>query len=383
MSGVGKASESMLDWAARAVAAARDERRGSRDKSATLEQLEQIGKLTRWATNYIEHPLYAEGWDAVKVHIVPLNNKGYDFQTLMELGRTRKEGRRTPWTIEEERSAFLEYNWHRRVVAETLLRCAASGSDCMSAKDADVVIESAKRYVTLMNRITEINLGLVVHLYCKIKARMSGVSTRKEATYLDIYGTKVNAEEVMSILGECLARCVMGFDVSRGFRFSTYAHRASMNEWASVLERMKSKTTGARIVRDKLRNEMQVAGYMIQSKQSAKRQAETHEEQIKDATEYVRAVALGEIGLDVLSDKERAVVQVEYRLGSYAAPGRRGDRIIALGFKTRQRFEQVLAVALKKIRRSMPGTIVPKAWAHQLEAEVGAIDDEGGKEDAR
>lgn len=106
---------------------------------------------------------------------------------------------------QEEVTIFLRYNYARYRLSKLI---EAQKEECFSLLRARELLLWHKRVLNLRSDITTANMGLVTAMIKKIKI------------------TNTDFEELFSEGSLALLRAVNKFDVSRGYKFSTYACRA-------------------------------------------------------------------------------------------------------------------------------------------------------------
>lgn len=113
----------------------------------------------------------------------------------------------------QERALFLQFNYARYRVAELRKRI---GSESLSSDDAREIIHWYRRSRELRDQIAEFNLALVLAMSKRVRAR-------------DVEFADLISEGNMALL-----RSIDKFDVSKGFKFSTYACRAILKGFSRI-----------------------------------------------------------------------------------------------------------------------------------------------------
>jgi len=214
-----------------------------------------------------------------------------------------------------ERQLFLQYNYARRRLAELLRADAARPS----GRRARSMVRWYSRVLTWRARLVRANLALVVAMARRI--RIPGVEF----------------PELISEGNMALLRAVEKFDVSRGFKFSTYACRAILK----AFHRMATKTGK---YRQRFPTEYEPS--MDKSDWDERK----HEIQLGDSVEALREILSGNRAN--LSELERTVVMERYSIGS-GGPGKTLAEVGKTVGLTNERVRQIQKTALGKIRAAL------------------------------
>jgi RNA polymerase sigma factor (sigma-70 family) len=281
-------------------------------------------KLAAAPVKYHDDPLYHEpSPQEAEQHVRELVRQAE--QSLPE--RTDPESRRIPRGLPAyladlyrtpllsaglERALFLEFNFHKFRFAELRGRVDPLLS---GRRDLDRLERHLRLARRVKNRIVTANLRLVV-----------SVARKHLRPGLDLM-------ELVSDGNIVLMRAVEGFDIHRGFRFSTYATLALMKGFArSVPELQSPRARGAELAQD-----------VAQRDESLLRFGER---------DQIQAL------LGRLDEEERRVVAAHYGIGGTPSIPEEAATLEnlsqALGM-TRHRVRQIEQAALSKLRRLAAG----------------------------
>ena len=240
-----------------------------------------VTKGKKSTDGYVFHPLFQEKDAKRKVFRVRIDspqNKGSWNESLsaISLGCDRNipSEKNKLLTREEEYWLFLQYNYARFRLSK--LRETQETRE-LNDKEKEMVDEYEKEFSRIQEMIVNSNLGIVVKLASKYS------------------GELVDFAEAISIANEALINAIRNFDISRGFKFSTYAYTSIQRLiWRKVNQEEKLKRRNVEI------NEDYPSPFVSQQKHV--RQAETAEfvdtfEQFKEET----------------SDRERVILEGRMR----------------------------------------------------------------------
>jgi RNA polymerase sigma factor (sigma-70 family) len=282
-------------------------------------------KLTAATVKYHDDPLYHDDAQAAEEHLRDLVRQAEQAlpeKPEVEMKRVPRglppylaELYRTPLLSPGlERALFLQFNFHKYCFAE--LRGRLDPHLCRR-RDLDRLERHLRLARKIKNRIVTANLRLVVSVARK--------HLRRE---LDLM-------ELVSDGNIVLMRAAEGFDVHRGFRFSTYATLALMKGFARSVPEMQAARAQA---------------------------ASALAEEIAQRDEsYVRVGDRDQLDalLERLSEQERRVVAAHYGLGE-----RDGVTLENLSKSlgvTKHRIRQIEQSALGKLRRLVADSSSPAA----------------------
>jgi RNA polymerase sigma factor (sigma-70 family) len=204
-----------------------------------------------------------------------------------------------------ERALFLQFNFHKFRFAA--LRGRLDPHLCRR-RDLDLLEHHLRQARRVKNRIVTANLRLVV-----------SVARKHLRSELDLM-------ELVSDGNIVLMRAVEGFDVHRGFRFSTYATLALMKGFARSVPELRPRGP--------------VAGTLVKEigRRDAALQAVGERDQLRSL-------------LNRLSDDERRVVSAHYGVGPGHGEGATLEALSQVLGVTRHRVRQIEQEALLKLRR--------------------------------
>ena len=311
----------------RGLALRRLARRTCRPKSAIWRVIttERLAKLNKRKVKFIDDPLYhqpeaagvvdqivrasfEQALDTPSTGAMPGNRVPRDLPPyLAELYRSAL------LTPAQERALFIQFNLHkfqfvgaRRKIEEQFVR----------SRDINQLETLLRRVTDVKNKLLQANLRLVVSV------------ARKHVR------TGVSLMELVSEGNLTLMRAVEGFDVHKGYKFSTYATLALMKEFARAVPTLLAHRAG------KPTDALMDGLLDVRGTQSAERFAQRDE--------------IGML-LGKLDDRERAVLVAHFGLGEPSERSRAADPLTyaelgkQLGL-TKQRVRQIEQGALSKLR---------------------------------
>jgi RNA polymerase primary sigma factor len=205
----------------------------------------------------------------------------------------------------QERALFLKYNFHRYQFAMAHRRLDLQLARCRDVKELEGYL---RRATDAKNRILSANMRLVASV------------ARKHMR------PGMNLTELMSDGSLTLMRAVEGFDIHRGYRFSTYATLALMKGFARSVPEMQARKKSVNVEQEML--------------------AEVADRRASD-TVVVRDEL--QTLLSHLDDRERRVVAAHYGLADRANPSTYEQLAEQFGL-TKQRIRQIEHAALTKLR---------------------------------
>jgi RNA polymerase sigma factor (sigma-70 family) len=279
---------------------------------------DRIARLTARKVKFIDDPLYHEpdAASAIKSIVdaeqLPASPRGEELRIPRDLPPYLQDLYRTPLlTKQRERALFLKFNFHKFQFARA---SAQLEPQFARARELSEMEGHLQRSVETKNDLIRANLRLVVSV------------ARKHLR------PGMNLMELISDGNITLMRAVEGFDIHKGYRFSTYATLALMKGFARSVPLMRGKSKT--ITQDEILAEL----------------PDIHSESSGDgliARDQVRQL------LSRLNDRERSVIQAHYGLSlrsegasepaTYEEVGRQ------LGL-SKQRVRQIEQIALSKLR---------------------------------
>ena len=239
----------------------------------------------------------------------------YALMPAIEGERAPSSGKLPRLSADQERTLFLRYNYAKYRLARLL----GARDDRWSSKIRREVEQWRQRALATREKLVHANLALVPSM----AKRMRGC---------DLEFGELVSEGHLAVL-----RSVEKFDVSRGFKFSTYACRAII----ACFRRMASKS---------LRNIARFPVAFDPEMECSDVGERCHEEQRQDAIEMVREVL--QRNLAGLNQVECRIIQERF---SMSAAGKRrtlGQISLSVGLSV-ERVRQIIKEALAKIRKAM------------------------------
>lgn len=264
---------------------------------------------------YVYHPLFesagaAEEWfgeGAEQVEVAAWTH----FPEVAEDVSVRPAGR-TALSVEGEARLFLQYNYARYRLAGLI-----------AAQRRRQSAVRARRMIVWYERVTELQAKLV-------GANMALVLAMAKRTRI----RNVEFSELVSEGNMALLRSVEKFDVSRGFKFSTYACRA-------ILKSFHRLATNTGRYRQHFPTEfdpkLERSDYDVQR----------HERQRDDSVDALREILARNRA--ALSDVERTVLMERFAIGT-GGKGRTLSEVGKLVGLTNERVRQIQNAALAKLR---------------------------------
>lgn len=238
------------------------------------------------------------------------------FPESYEESLQQDRGRRT-LSSSQERELFLRYNYARYRICRMVGQCGAKSAGDLIPSELSLWLERVRRY---REDIVSANMGLVLAM--ARQTRIDGVEF-----------TEIVSEGNMALL-----RAVEKFDVSRGFKFSTYACRAILKSF----NRLASKN-----IRYRQHFPVEFDPELEQSDADSRR----HEVQQAESVDYIQHLLAKNSAK--LSHIERRIVLERFSIGSDDG---QGQTLAQVGKKvglTNERVRQLQNVALRKIKAAM------------------------------
>ncbi|MFW6132538.1 MAG: sigma-70 family RNA polymerase sigma factor [Planctomycetota bacterium] len=288
----------------------------------TAEQRRVLRRMERFEVGlanleYVDHPSFSKRgteqklWGAASMDI-PVPRYNLLPEVAEEMPHVPPA--RSTLSPDEEKMLFLRYNY-----AKYRLRKLLADAKRATPRRRREITRWKHRARTARSQIVHANLPLVP-------------SMAKRSRNTDVEFTELISEGYMAVL-----RSVEKFDVSRGFKFSTYACRSIL----SSFHRLSSKT----LTKRKYIN-AQYDPNMEESDYGQRR----HAEQRTDAIETVRE-ALRRNAAD-LSEMERTVIEKRFPVLSRGAPQTLSQVGRAVGLSN-ERVRQIERQSLAKIRDTL------------------------------
>jgi RNA polymerase sigma factor (sigma-70 family) len=275
---------------------------------------ERMAKLNRRKTRFIDDPLYhQDDADAAVTEIARQDDltstaRVEESRIPRDLPPYLQALYRTPLlSAARERALFLKFNFHKFQFVTARRRLEP---EHVRTRELDVLEDHLRKAVETKNAIVRANLRLVVSVARK--------HLRPGLTLM----------ELISEGNIVLMRAVEGFDLHRGYRFSTYATLALMKGFARTVPQMLcSRSTGI---------EQGVLESVPDHRQSS------------ESTHFADREQVGQL-LTRLDDRERAVLLAHYGLGERAMPATFDEVGQRLGL-SKQRVRQIEKSAIAKLR---------------------------------
>jgi RNA polymerase sigma factor (sigma-70 family) len=293
-------------------------KRTCRPRSAVYRVVldERIERMSRRKTRFIDDPLYHQP-DSAEVVEQIASQEELGEKARVEDGRIPRDLPpylqalyRTPLlTASKERALFLKFNFHKYQFVAARRRLEPQFARLRDLEALERFLHAANQ---TKNAILQANLRLVVSV--ARKHLRPGISLM----------------ELISDGNITLMRAVEGFDIHRGYRFSTYATLALMKGFArSVPQMLAAKRSNS--MSDQVLDSMADSRDRFATDRMADR-------------EHVGVL------LSRLDDKERSILSAHYGLGADAAVtlDQLGER---LGL-SKHRVRQIEKSALAKLRRA-------------------------------
>ena len=267
---------------------------------------------------FVDHPSFSVrasekrrfGPKAKPISVVP-----YVLAQEIPDSTPNRMSKRTPLTPEAERQLFLQYNHAKYRLSEL---CAAQHRR-FSAKRAREMIRWHRR---------------VLHTRCQIAhANMSLVVTMAKRSRIPAVGFDDQVSE------GCLAllRSIEKFDVSRGFKFSTYACRAILKSFSRLATKLSRYRQRFPVAYDA---DFERSDYDVMR----------HEIQLQDALGELRTVLSRNTAQ--LTDTERMIILARFPVASQERKQTFSEIGRTAGLST-ERVRQVQLNALAKLREAM------------------------------
>jgi RNA polymerase primary sigma factor len=279
----------------------------------------QLSHLEQLATskNCISHPSFdlscteeeLFGPDAPEVRISAWSS----FPELQEDIPPRHQGH-SPLRSEDEVRLFLRYNYARYRLA-SLARMSGKKS---SARRTTEMYRWYRRAMRLRSDLTGANLALVIAMAKRMKI------------------PDVNFSELVSEGNMALLRAIEKFDVSRGYKFSTYACRVILQSFSRLANKSSSHRRRFGI---EFEASMEPEDYIEQKRQAMQ----------NDALSRLHAILIGNHA--DLSATEQKVINQRFAL----TEGGKKQTLALIGKEmgvSKERIRQIQRAALAKLRRA-------------------------------
>ena len=192
---------------------------------------ERIARLTGRKMRFIDDPLYHEP-DAgqtidqiVSAEELPASPRGEELRVPRDLPPYLQDLYRTPLlTPARERALFLKFNFHKYQFVAARRKLEPQFARLRELNEMEAHLRDA---IAAKNELIRANLRLVVSV------------ARKHLR------PGLNLMELISDGNITLMRAVEGFDIHKGYRFSTYATFALMKGFARSVPLMRGRRVGA------------------------------------------------------------------------------------------------------------------------------------------
>jgi RNA polymerase sigma factor (sigma-70 family) len=292
-------------------------RRVCRSRSCVYRVImqERMARLNRRKARFIDDPLYhQDDAESAIAAIIAQDDMMADprpeeSRIPRDLPPYLQSLYRTPLlSAPRERALFLKFNFHKYEFVSARRKLEP---EFVRTRELDVLEEHFRKAVETKNAIVRANLRLVVSV--ARKHLRPGLSLM----------------ELISEGNIVLMRAVEGFDLHRGYRFSTYATLALMKGFArSVPQMLGARSSG---------NEAGLLESLPDGRGHVDSDRIADREQVSDL-------------LTRLDDRERAVLLAHYGLGERAMPATFEEVGERLGL-SKQRVRQIEKSAIGKLRR--------------------------------
>jgi RNA polymerase primary sigma factor len=276
---------------------------------------ERAERLSERRVRFVDDPLYhgedaATAVDAIVADgELPVEPPAEQMRTPRDLPPYLCDLYRTPLlSPTRERALFLKFNFHKFQFATARRRL---DPELASARDLALLEGYLRDATAVKNDILRANLRLVVSVARRHVRPRGGVT-------------------LMDLISEgnlTLMRAVEGFDVHKGFRFSTYATLALMKGFARAVPLLAG--AGRRTVSD---------GDLLAGVADARGDAAAEQQLDRDHVHHL---------LERLGDRERQVLRARYGLGDTPASCEQVGRQMGL---SEQRVRQIERAAIEMLR---------------------------------
>ena len=294
-----------------------DRKVASTPRQLTYREQRAYDRIPR-CVEFVDHPSFSVrasekkmfGPKAKQISVVP-----YVLAQEVPDSTPNRMSPRTPLTPEAEQQLFLRYN-HAKHRLSAL--CAAQHRR-FSAKRAREMIRWHRRALHARSQIAHANMSLVVTMAKR---------------------TRIPAVEFEDQVSEgCLAllRSIEKFDVSRGFKFSTYACRAILKSFGRLATKLSRYRQRFPVAYD---SDLERSDYDVMR----------HEIQLQDALGELRTVLSRNTAQ--LTDTERMIILARFPVASQEKKRTFSEIGRTAGLST-ERVRQVQLNALAKLREAM------------------------------
>ncbi|MBN1345380.1 MAG: sigma-70 family RNA polymerase sigma factor [Phycisphaerae bacterium] len=185
-------------------------------KQVGEEGLKLLRDLLAHKHDFIDHPRFSEAGIEAELFGEHFDEEAAARQVFGEAASV--PARFVKMTAEEEGFAFLRYNYARRSLVALL--AARRESDAISPALAAELIRHHKRVLAVRSDIVNANFPLVLAM-----AKHSRFAV-------------IDMNEMISEGNMALLRSINKFDLSKGFRFSSYACRSILKAYSRVAHRI-------------------------------------------------------------------------------------------------------------------------------------------------
>ncbi len=291
-------------------------------KSAGLNRFRKAGDkaldLRNNKPDYIYHHAFARPdaeqtiWGADRPEI---DVACYSLMPAIESDLAPCRGKLPRLSADQERTLFLRYNYAKYRLAN-LLGAKNEGRSSKIRREAD---QWRQRALATREKLVHANLALVPSMAKRMR------------------GTDLEFGELVSEGHMAILRSVEKFDVSRGFKFSTYACRAII----ACFRRMASKAH---------RNSARFPVAFTPEMDRSDFDERCHEEQRQDAVDMVRDVL--QRNLASLNGMECRIIHERFSMSTDGKRRTLGQISQSVGLSV-ERVRQIIKEALAKIRNAM------------------------------
>jgi len=325
---------------ARAAVRSASRRRVRRDLRP--DQLRTLRRLLGEKYEYVDHPLFAlpddEAYEEVfeKPDLLPLPNVDW-YVGLMDprtstapITSVPKSSGSVLLTAAQERVLFSQFNFCRREVCRRRDALGPGADPVMVQRESGVreMLDWYARADLLRTQIANTNLALVLAMAKRVRIHPGDFA------------------DLISEGNMALLRAADKFDVSRGFKFSTYACRAILKAFSRQ---------GIKMTKHRQMFPVDFDPKFERSNHQSEKNAE-HEDDCADEVGRIVNENLAD-----LSDMERKVVAARFNVGPDAAERRAAGNLRPLTLDqvgkmigvTKERVRQIQNQAMEKIRQTL------------------------------
>ena len=259
---------------------------------------------------------------------------------VSDMQNVKRGGKAVLLTREQESDLFLRYNWFKKSIRDIQDAWRAAGMP-------DLTDDQVKRLVDLHGHVCRIETQVDL-INTPMKVRLCGrlSSSNFADEYFGDYWSAVNF---------AMLRCIRGFDVSQGFKFSTYYHRAAITHIVRDRKMERKHKSRFRAVSSYIDDSEEVSDFIqnIPAKQAPDQDESQEVRQLQD-------IITGRQDMPspyTLDESEKLVLSIRYMNGEELAKDHLAIQAIANKISsargrslTKERVRQILASAHEKIR---------------------------------